>query len=189
MKNKRKKQAHFLRTVRKIHRYMGVFLFVFFFIIAVTGFLLGWKQQFNGIILPKAQKGISTNLKEWLPIDSLHQKAIYYLKEHLGSDISTELKKIDIRKEKGIAKFVFEDHYYGVQIDGKTGKLLQIAYRNSDMIEGLHDGSIIDKFLKTEHRQFELVYTLITSLALLMFTITGFWLWYGPKRMKRKKQA
>jgi hypothetical protein len=26
------------------------------------------------------------------------------------------------------------------------------------------------------------------GLALLLFTITGFWLWYGPKRMKQVKE-
>jgi hypothetical protein len=25
------------------------------------------------------------------------------------------------------------------------------------------------------------------GVSLLVFTITGFWLWYGPKRMRRNK--
>lgn len=186
-KTKKRKQAKLLRTMRKIHRYTGVLLFVFFFIIAVTGFLLGWKQQFKGAILPETQKGTSSNLKEWLPLDSLHKKACFYLTKHVSDSISKEIKKIDIRKEKGMAKFIFENHYYGVQVDGKTGNLLQIAHRNSDLIESLHDGSILDKVFKTEHKQFELIYTFVMSTSLAMFTITGFWLWYGPKRMKRKK--
>lgn len=184
-KQKRRKQAKFLRIIRKVHRYTGVFLFLFFFIIAITGFLLGWKQQFGGIILPKAQKGSSENLKEWLPLDVLTQKATFYLQENLGKDVSTKLRKIDIRKEKGIAKFIFRNHYYGVQVDGATGELLSVAYRNSDLIEDLHDGSFIDKLIGTKHKQFEMFYTLIMSLALVIFTVTGFWLWYGPKRMKK----
>lgn len=183
--NKRHKQAKFLRTVRKIHRYTGVFLFLFFFIIGITGFLLGWKQQFNGKILPKTQKGTSSNLKKWLPIDSLCLRAKGYLKTNMGNSISTTVDRIDIRKNKGVAKVTFKNHYYGVQVDGATGKLLSIAYRNSDLIENLHDGSVLDRVFNTQHKQFELVYTLIMSLALITFTITGFWLWYGPKRMKK----
>lgn len=184
-KLKRRKQAKIIRIARKIHRYTGVFLFAFFFIIGITGFLLGWKQQFGGVILPKAQKGTSTNLQNWLPIDSLHKKATFYLQKNIEKGISTKIRKIDIRQEKGIVKFIFKDHYYGVQLDGATGKLLAIAYRNSDLIEDLHDGSFIDKLLGTQYKQFEMFYTLIMSLALVTFTMTGFWLWYGPKRMKK----
>ncbi len=36
--------AKTLRIVRKIHRTTGVFLFIFFFIIGITGLLLGWKK-------------------------------------------------------------------------------------------------------------------------------------------------
>jgi hypothetical protein len=31
------------------------------------------------------------------------------------------------------------------------------------------------------------IYSTIMGVALLIFTITGFWLWYGPKRMKQDK--
>jgi hypothetical protein len=32
---------------------------------------------------------------------------------------------------------------------------------------------------------FKVLVSSISGLALLIFTITGFWLWYGPKRMRR----
>ena len=32
-------------------------------------------------------------------------------------------------------------------------------------------------------------YTTTMKLALVTFTITGFWLWYGPKRMRRNQRA
>lgn len=86
-----------------------------------------------------------------------------------------------------MVKFVFVDNFWGIQLDGATGKLLQIEKRRSDFIEKVHDGSILDYHFKTEYGQIKLVYTSVMGLALLIFTTTGFWLWYGPKRMRRFK--
>ncbi|MBT8316359.1 MAG: PepSY domain-containing protein [Lutibacter sp.] len=183
------KQAKILRLFRKIHRITGAMLFVFFFIIAITGILLGLKSNSNGLILPKTTQGTDTNLKNWLPIDSLHNKAILILQDSIQKDLSLELDRIDIRKNKGIVKFIFENHYWEIQLDGATGKLLSVAKRHSDLIEDLHDATILDRVFNTSQTQIKLLYTLIMGLALLLFTITGFWLWYGPKRLKKSRKA
>lgn len=188
-KNSRQKQASLLRTFRKVHRTTGAFLFVFFFFISISGLLLGWKKHSGGMILPKSYQGSSTELKDWLPLDSLHSKAIKILHDSVSADLSLELERIDVRKNKGMVKFVFTDHYYGIQLDGATGKLLQIERRRSDIIENIHDGSILDYYFGTTKEQIKLVYTTIMGLALLVFTITGFWLWYGPKRMRKKQRT
>lgn len=184
--NNRQQQAKLLRVFRKVHRLTGAFLFVFFFFIAVTGLLLGWKKHSGNLLLPPSQKGTSTNLKDWLPIDSLHQKACRYLHDSVSPNLSLELERIDIRKDKGMVKFVFEEGFWGLQLDGATGKLLQVEKRRSDFIEKIHDGSILDLYFGVTGGEIKLVYTTIMGLALLVFTITGFWLWYGPKKMRRK---
>lgn len=84
-----------------------------------------------------------------------------------------------------MVKFVFVDNFWGIQLDGATGKLLHIEKGRSDFIEKVHDGSILDHFFKTDYGQIKLVYTSVMGLALLIFTITGFWLWYGPKECDR----
>lgn len=183
---KRQTQAKLLRTFRKIHRTTGALLFVFFFFVAVTGLLLGWKKHSGGAILPKSYKGTSTDLKNWLPLDSLHKNACKILHDSVSADLSFELERIDVRKDKGMVKFVFTDHFWGIQLDGTTGKLLHIERRRSDFIENIHDGSILDYYSGTTGEQIKLVYTSIMGLALLTFTITGFWLWYGPKRMRKR---
>lgn len=186
-KSKRQSQAKLLRIFRKIHRQTGALLFVFFFIISITGLLLGWKKHSGGQILPKSHQGTSTDLKVWLPIDSLHKNACKILHDSVSSNLSLELERIDIRKDKGMVKFVFIDHFWAIQIDGATGKLLHIEKRRSDIIENLHDGSILDYYFETKGEPIKLVYTSIMGLALLTFTITGFWLWYGPKRMRNNR--
>tara|TARA_B110000091_G_C13764914_1_gene453931 strand:- start:657 stop:1229 length:573 start_codon:yes stop_codon:yes gene_type:complete len=183
--HKRKKKAKLLRVARKIHRTLGAVLFVFFIFISVTGVLLGWKKNTAGIIQSKSYIGVSTDLKDWLPIDSLHTIARNVLRDSVSSKLSTRIAKIDVRKNKGMVKFIFTDHFWGVQLDGATGQLLHIEERRSDFIEKIHDGSILDYYLGTKSGQIKLFYTLIMGLALLTFSVTGFWLWYGPKRMKK----
>jgi hypothetical protein len=85
-----------------------------------------------------------------------------------------------------MVKFIFAENFWGIQLDGATGQLLHIERRRSDFIEKIHDGSILDDYFKIGNGIIKLVYTTVMGLALLLFTITGFWLWYGPKRMKRK---
>lgn len=183
-KTKRQQQAKLLRIFRKVHRTTGAALFLFFFFISITGLLLGWKKHSGDILLSKSYSGSSTNLQDWLPIDSLHTLANTYLLSSVSTELSTEIDRIDIRKEKGMVKFVYTDHIWGLQLDGATGKLLHVERRYSDLIENVHDGSILDNYLGTSDNQVKVFYTSVMGIALLVFTITGFWLWYGPKRMR-----
>jgi len=184
----RKKQARIIRLLRKIHRTMGVYLFVLFFVVSITGLLLGWKKNSNGIIHPISENGVSTDVKDWLPLDSLQTIAFQSLQNSIDKDINLDLQRIDARPEKGIIKFVFENHYWGVHLDATTGKVLSINRRRSDIIENIHDGHVLDVLFKTEGEIFKLLYTTTMGLALFTFTITGFWLWYGPKKMRKVRK-
>ena len=184
----RRRQAQILRIARKIHRTTGALLFVFFFLLACTGLLLGWKKHSGNLILPKSYQGVSTNKADWLPIHALHEKALQVMREHAPPDLSHELDRIDIRPDKGMVKFVFLEGYWGVQLDCTTGELLHLEIRRADFIENLHDGSYFDYLLGTNYGQIKLVYTSIMGTALLIFTMTGFWLWYGPKRYRAQSK-
>lgn len=136
------------------------------------------------MILPKSYTGKSTNQKDWLPVHILHEKAVKVAREEISPDLSLDLERIDIRPDKGMVKFVFIEGYWGIQLDCTTGELLHIERRRSDFIENIHEGSFLDYLFGTNDEQIKLVYTSIMGLALLTFTITGFWLWYGPKRFR-----
>lgn len=187
MNLKRQKQAKLLRIFRKVHRTMGAFLFLFFFIISVTGLLLGWKKNSNELLLPITYKGSSSNFEDWISINKLYDISNTVLIDSIGSNHSLTLDRVDIRKEKGIAKFIYKNSTIEIQLDGATGKVLNLGKRHSDTIENIHDGSILDSYFNTSHNQIKIFYTTIMSLALLLFTITGFWLWYGPKRMRKNR--
>lgn len=183
-KLKHKKQARFLSQVRKIHRKTGALLFILFLFVSVSGLLLGWKKHSGGQILPKSYIGTSTDLKDWLPLDVLHKNACRILHDSVSADLKLDLERIDVRKDKGMVKFVFLDHFWGIQIDGATGELLHIERRRHDFIENIHDGSILDYLFDTKGEYLKLIYTTIIGLALLTFTVSGFWLWYGPKHLR-----
>jgi hypothetical protein len=186
--NSRKKQASLLRLFRKIHRITAISLFLVFLIISITGLLLGWKKHSGGLILAKTYEGVSVDLKDWISLDSLYRNACTILEDSISPLLSNKLDRIDVRKDKGTVKFIFSDHFWGIQLDGSTGKLLHIERRRSDLIEKIHDGSILDYWLGTRGLM-KLFFTSLSGFALLVFTITGFWLWYGPKQMKKRKSS
>ena len=185
----RKRRAAVLRLTRKVHRTTGAILFLFFFITAVTGLLLGWKKHTGGYILADTYKGKSANQADWLPIDELTGRANKIAREQISPDISTELDRIDIRPDKGMAKFVYLNNYWGIQMDMTTGELLQIESRRSDFIERVHDGTVLDLWFRVDGGYLKLLYTSVLGTALLIFTITGFWLWIGPKQFRRGNRA
>ena len=181
-------QVAILRISRKIHRTMGAFLFLFFFIIAITGLLLGWKKNSNGWILPETTKGISTNFDNWKTTKELLKISDSILITKVDKSLSTKLDRIDIRKDKGIVKFIYTYDYWEIQLDGQSGNVLRISQRRSDFIEDIHDGSFLDYYFKNDGEYIKLIYTSIMGLSLFLFTVTGFWLWFGPKLIRNKKR-
>ena len=103
-------QVAVLRIFRKVHRLMGAVLFIFFFVVAITGVLLGWKKNTNGWLLPATSKGTSSNLAVWKTIATLHAIADSVLIERFDNTLATDLERIDIRKDKVIVKFGYAKH-------------------------------------------------------------------------------
>ena len=59
----------------------------------------------------------------------------------------SDIDRLDVRIDKGIVK-VRGKNRWEVQIDTQTKKVLQVAYRRSDLIEQLHDGSWFNEKVK-----------------------------------------
>jgi hypothetical protein len=180
----RQRQARILRLIRKVHRITGLLLMLFLLVLASTGWLLGWKKHAGDLILPKTAKGTETNLHQWLSLDSLQKRAVYIFRQTHGENAEVVVDRIDIRQEQGVAKLIFKSSLFEVQLDGATGNLLKSGNRYSDLLEKIHDGSIVDQWLNLSGGFIKVMYTTIMGFGLLVFSITGFWLWYGPKRMR-----
>ena len=171
-------------TIRKIHRAAAAFLAVVFVTVAVTGLLLGWKKNSNGYIHPDSYQGSTPDLHDWLPLDSLKTIALQVLHDSISPGLRTDLDRIDVRPDKGMVKFVFAHHYNGIQLDAATGRVLHLERRRSDLIEDIHDGSVFDKLLGLPGEEIKLVYTTVSGVALLVFTITGLWIWLHSRRRR-----
>lgn len=172
-----RKLVESLRKFRTWHRFFGTALGLFMLITASTGILLGWKKNFD-ILQPPEQKGTSTNLENWASLETITKSASQAIDSVVGHSI--ELDKLDVRPSKGIIKVLFKEGNWEVQIDGATGKPLSVLQRHSDWIEHIHDGSIIGDV-------FKVTYTNLLGWGLLTLALSGFWLWYGPKVVRKMK--
>lgn len=143
---------------------------------SITGLLLGWKKQVD-LLQPPTKTGGSSNVADWVSYATVVRSANQALDSVQKGTVAIE--RIDARPDKGIIKVVYVN-YWEVQVDGKTGKALTVAPRHADWIEHIHDGSILGE-------GFKLFYTNYIGWGLLIMSITGFWLWYGPRRIRRAK--
>jgi uncharacterized iron-regulated membrane protein len=95
-----------------------------------------------------------------------------------------DVDRLDVRPGKGMLK-VRSKNRWEVQLDAKNGDVLQVAYRRSDLIESIHDGSFF-------HRGFKLWVFLPTALILAALWATGIYLFilpYFAKWKSRRKKA
>lgn len=185
MNKKIKQHYRWMQTARKLHRISGISLAIFLLIVSVTGILLGWKKNSHELLMPNTYKGTTEKLSDWLPLDSLNKLANSYLLQAVSSEVSTLPDRIDIRQTKGVAKFRYKAHNWSVQVDGATGELLHIGKRRADIIEEIHDGSIVDRWFGISNGFFKLFFTSAMGVALIIFVLTGFWLWYGAKQLQK----
>ena len=146
--------------------------------------MLGWKKQVQ--LLPPTQTGLTDTPTSWISLDSLHSIATRYAVDSLN--VPPEIDRIDIRPQKGVAKIVFEHHFTELQIDCTTGDIISAKLKTSDIIEKIHDGSILDYFIRVDNDPIKLIYTTLAGSGLLLLSFSGFWMWYNPKRIKRYKQ-
>lgn len=168
-----------LRNYRKWHRYIGISLALFIFISSLTGILLSWKKEVD-LLQPPTRKGQAKSLDQWLPLDTLAALASSSFHQSHTDQGDNPIDRIDIRPGKGIAKVLFKNGYWEVQIDGASGAILSTQRRHSDWIEALHDGSIIADWFKWLSMNY-------LGIGLLFMLFSGFWLWLGPKRIRNLK--
>ena len=146
---------------------------------SLSGILLALKKDVN-ILQPPTQRSEVSSKAEWLPIREIGLRATEALKAHTGL-AAVSIDRMDVRPSKGIVKVNFEQGYWEVQVDGYQGEILSIARRHSDWIEQVHDGSIISD-------AFKLASMHMLGLGLLVLTLSGFWLWFGPRKIRKIKK-
>jgi uncharacterized iron-regulated membrane protein len=179
-KDRKQREVSRLRNYRRYHKYIGLILAIFLFLSALTGFFLGWKKNVD-LLQPPTQKGASTQMSDWKPAAELAEIATHHLYTSYPAQIDNPIDRMDYRPSKGIVKVLFEKNWWEVQVDCTTGEVLSAAKRHADWIEKIHDGSIVSDLFKLISMNF-------LGIGLTVMVLTGFWLWYGPKLVKRLRK-
>lgn len=104
-------------------------------IVIGSGILLQIKKEFSWI-QPPTQKGSAASPR--LPFEHMFD-IVVSIPEMQVRDWS-HIERIDVQPRKGVVKIQASNHWEA-QLDATTGELLQLAYRRSDIIEAIHDGS------------------------------------------------
>ncbi len=173
-----KQISHQTRDWRKVHHYLGLTVALFLLISSITGIILALKKDVD-IIQPPTQNGVANNLAEWKSMAELEQLSSDALMSHLG--YLPPLDRVDVRPDKGVAKFQYLPGYWEVQVDGSSGQVLMIEKRYSDLIEKIHDGSIVSDL-------FKLISMNLLGVGVIIMIVTGLWLWYGPIKIRKLKK-
>jgi uncharacterized iron-regulated membrane protein len=92
----------------------------------------------------------------------------------------SDIDRIDMRPNKGMMKIKAWDHTE-IQLDARTGEVLQVGYRRSDIIESLHDGSWFGEWMK-------LGLFLPVGLSLGILWFTGVYLFFYPRWIKWRRR-
>jgi uncharacterized iron-regulated membrane protein len=159
---------------RKLHRWGAIAVAVPFLIVITTGLVLQVKKQVPWV-QPVEQKG--TPGAPAVSMDALLAAARSV--PEAGVDDWADIDRIDVRPSKGLIKIIANSRWE-VQVDGASGAVLQTAYRRSDLMEQLHDGSWF-------HDAAKLWIFLPSGVIVLLLWVTGIYLFLLPIRARRAK--
>ncbi|MDP9194502.1 MAG: PepSY domain-containing protein [Acidobacteriota bacterium] len=159
---------------RKIHYWATAFIALPVLVVICSGLILQMKKHWAWV-QPVEQRGTGTSPS--IDLDAI----LASVREvtHLGVAGWDDVNRIDVRPGRGLAK-VWLRNGWEVQVDLGTGRVLQSAYRRSDLIESLHDGSFFAGNVS------KLGIFLPTGIALLVMWVTGLWMFFQPFVARRK---
>jgi len=167
---------NFNRLNRKTHYWATVFVAIPLLVIICSGILLQVKKQ-SAWIQPPERIGTGT-----VPLVDLEGiLALVRSETDLDAHAWDDIDRIDVRPGKGVAK-VRLNSGWEVQVDLGSGEVLQKAYRRSDLIESIHDGSFFGG------NWVKLGVFLPTGLILLAMWVSGIWMFWVPFSSVRKNR-
>jgi uncharacterized iron-regulated membrane protein len=168
-------KVNWKRLNRKVHYWGAIIIALPVVIVIITGLFLQLKKEFDWIQPPtfSGQANVPTltfsellNLTRRVPEANINSWA--------------DINRIDIRPDKGIAKIRAKNNWE-IQIDHQTGEVLHVAYRRSDIIESIHDGTFF-------HDKAKLWLFFPAACILLVLWGTGIYLFLLPYLVKNKNK-
>lgn len=120
---------------RNIHLWVSLVIFIPVVIVIGSGLLLQVKKEVDWIQPPTQQSNSPTPTLSFESILSVVQQV-----PQADLNAWQDIDRLDVRPNKGIIKVRGKNHWE-IQLDSQTGEVLQVAYRRTDTIEAIHDGS------------------------------------------------
>lgn len=166
---------NFNRLTRQIHYWATAFVALPVLLIIGSGILLQLKKQWPWV-QPHEQRGTGK-----VPVIGLADilASVQSQTPH-GVRGWQDVNRIDLRPNRGVAK-VWLRNGFEVQVDLGTGTVLNDAYRRSDWIESLHDGSLFGGDVG------RFAVFLPAAIVLFVMWLTGIWMFWLPFSVKRKR--
>lgn len=164
---------------RQIHHWLSIFIFLPLLIMIIAGIFLMLKKDFDWI-QPASQVGVSKIFPQ-VSLKTMFEAAKKV--PELNVQDWQDLDRVDFKIKKGIVKFIGKNDWE-IQVDVTNGQIVQVAYRRSDWLEALHDGSFFGDGVKY-------YLFLPTGVALFILWLTGIYLFFLPhvkKWQKRRKK-
>jgi len=164
------------RLFRQVHYWLSLAIFVPAAIMFVAGGFLMLKKEVEWI-QPSTERGVA---EAQLPQASFEQ-ILNAARQHPQAGIEqwSDIDRIDLRVDRGIAK-LRANSGWEVQVDTQTAEVIKVAYRRSDLIESIHDGSFFSDAVK-------LYVFLPTGILLIIMWGTGGYLFVIPRIAKAQK--
>lgn len=166
-------KGSFRKNNRKVHYWLSAIIAFPLLVVILTGLMLQYKKY-----VPWIQPTTVTTVHK-IPSVSFQDVFLEIRKiESLNINTWSDIDRIDVRPAKGIIKVRLKNNWE-VQVNPSTAEVLQVAYRRSDIIEQLHDGSFFGKIT-----QFWVYVP--TAIALLILLLSGLYMFFRPLLIKIK---
>ena len=160
---------------RKVHYWTSIIIALPVLVIMSTGVLLQLKKQWSWVQPPERR---GTGERPAIGFEDV-LTSVRSVPEH-GVSGWEDIRRLDVRPGRGLAK-AWLVNGWEVQVDLGTGRVLHSAYRRSDLIESIHDGS----FFAGDWTKLGLF--LPAGAALLVLWCTGLWMFWLPISVRRRR--
>ena len=166
----------FKKANRLVHKWVSIVISIPLLVVFVTGVLLLTKKEF-AFIQPPTARGESN-----VPSISF-DRVLDVARSVEVAQITTwaDIDRLDVRPNKGVIK-VRSQNSIEIQVDSKTGEVLQVAKRRSDFIESIHDGTFFQK-------NANLWLMLPVAIVALVMSITGIIMFFIPYLSRKKRRG
>ncbi len=160
---------------RRVHYWLAIVVALPFVVVLITGLLLHAKKWVPWVQPTELRGGSGAPT---ISFDQMLDSA--RLIPEAAVDSWDDIIRIDMRPSRGLVKITAHNRWE-IQLNAATGEVMQVAYRRSDVIEAIHDGSWFGAIVR---------YGIFIPAGILLVVIwgTGTYLFFLPFWLRRRSR-